>query len=98
MKRLTLLLITLGLAFASHADDKPSPKTVVNQITQGVGISEGSGGSHMSRFVTSYADKSVWYFPGDFARKSRPVATYCWVEEPDQPKCKTVRRDQTPKP
>ena len=61
MKKLGLLMISTGFALSSPAAEKPLARTVVNQITEGVGITSESAQNN-PRFVTTYADKSVWIF------------------------------------
>ena len=94
MKKVGLLMIATGFALSSTATDKPPARTVVNQITEGVGITSESAQNN-PRFVTTYADKSVWIFGEKFFEKS-PQAIYCWVEEPNMPKCERVFADMFP--
>ena len=94
LKKLGLLMIATGFALSSTATDKPPARTVVNQITEGVGITSESAQNN-PRFVTTYADKSVWIFGEKFFEKS-PQAIYCWVEEPNMPKCERVFADMFP--
>ena len=75
MKKVGLLMIATGFALSSLATDKPPARTVVNQITEGVGITSESAQNN-PRFVTTYADKSVWIFGEKFFEKS-PQAIYC---------------------
>ena len=94
MKKVGLLMIAMAFALSSPATDKPPARTVVNQITEGVGITSESAQNN-PRFVTTYADKSVWIFGEKFFEKS-PQAIYCWVEEPNMPKCERVFADMFP--
>tara|TARA_A100001011_G_scaffold330851_1_gene356939 strand:- start:454 stop:822 length:369 start_codon:yes stop_codon:yes gene_type:complete len=94
LKKLGLLMIATGFALSSTATDKPPARTVVNQITEGVGITSESAQNN-PRFVTTYADKSVWIFGEKFFEKS-PQAIYCWVEEPNIPKCERVFAEMFP--
>ena len=94
MKKVGLLMIAMGFALSSPATDKPPARTVVNQITEGVGITSESAQNN-PRFVTTYADKSVWIFGEKFFDKS-PQAIYCWVEEYNIPKCERVFADMFP--
>ena len=94
MKKVGLLLVATGFALSSPATEKPPARTVVNQITEGVGITSESAQNN-PRFVTTYADKSVWTFGEKFFEKS-PQAIYCWVEEPNMPKCERVFADMFP--
>ena len=94
LKKVGLLMIATGFALSSTATDKPPARTVVNQITEGVGITSESAQNN-PRFVTTYADKSVWIFGEEFFEKS-PQAIYCWIEEPNIPKCERVFADMFP--
>ena len=94
LKKVGLLMIATGFALSSTATDKPPARTVVNQITEGVGITSESAQNN-PRFVTTYADKSVWIFGEKFFEKS-PQAIYCWVEKPNLPKCERVFADMFP--
>ena len=94
LKKVGLLMIATGFALSSTATDKPPARTVVNQITEGVGITSESAQNN-PRFVTTYADKSAWIFGEKFFEKS-PQAIYCWVEEPNIPKCERVFADMFP--
>ena len=94
MKKVGLLMVATGFALSSPATEKPPARTVVNQITEGVGITSESAQNN-PRFVTTYADKSVWIFGEKFFEKS-PQAIYCWVEEPNMPKCERVFADMFP--
>ena len=78
MKKVGLLMVLTGFALSSPATEKPPARTVVNQITEGVGITSESAQNN-PRFVTTYADKSVWIFGEKFFEKS-PQAIYCWGE------------------
>ena len=94
LKKVGLLMIATGFALSSTANDKPPARTVVNQITEGVSITSESAQNN-PRFVTTYADKSVWIFGEEFFEKS-PQAIYCWIEEPNIPKCERVFADMFP--
>ena len=75
MRKVGLLVVATGFALSSPATEKPPARTVVNQITEGVGITSESAQNN-PRFVTTYADKSVWIFGEKFFVKS-PQAIYC---------------------
>ena len=75
MKKMGLLAVATGFPLSSPATEKPPARTVVNQITEGVGITSESAQNN-PRFVTTYADKSVWIFGEKFFEKS-PQAIYC---------------------
>ena len=94
LKKVGLLMIATGFALSSTATDKPPARTVVNQITEGVGITSESAQNN-PRFVTTYADKSAWIFGEKFFDKS-PQAIYCWVEESNIPRCERVFADMFP--
>ena len=94
MKQLALLMTIIRFAQLGLASKKAPARTVVNQITEGVGITAGSAAEN-PRFVTTYADKSAWIFGEKFFEKS-PQAIYCWVEEPNLPRCERVFADMFP--
>ena len=52
MKKLGLLMVATGFALSSPATEKPPARTVVNQITEGVGITSESAQNN-PRFVTT---------------------------------------------
>ena len=52
MKKVGLLLVATGFALSSPATEKPPARTVVNQITEGVGITSESAQNN-PRFVTT---------------------------------------------
>ena len=90
-----LFLITLGLACASLADDNPPPKTVVNQITEGVSSTSVAGS--ITATLTAFPDKSIWYVQKNVSITKKTGGyefTYCWVEEPDTPRCREVLREK----
>ena len=90
-----LFLITLSFASASLSDDKPTPKTVVNQITEGVSSTSAAGTN--TGGLTAFPDKSIWYVQkiGDTRGANRGYEfTYCWFEGPETPRCKEVVREK----
>ena len=95
MRQLSIVFIALLLfAHVGLAGESMPARTTVNQITEGVGITAESAQNN-TRFVTTYADKSVWIFGEKFFEKS-PQAIYCWVEEPNVPKCERLFVDMFP--
>ena len=88
MRQLSIVFIALLFAHVGLAGESIPARTTVNQITEGVGITAESAQNN-TRFVTTYADKSVWIFGEKFFEKS-PQAIYCWVEEPNFPKCERL--------
>ena len=94
MRQLAPVIIALGVSHFGLAAESEPPRTTVNQITGGVGITAGNAQNN-PRFVTTYVDKSVWIFGDKFFEKS-PQAIYCWVEEPNMPKCERVFADMFP--
>ena len=94
MRQLLLAFIALLLAHIALAGESTPARTTVNQITEGVGITA-EAAENNPRFVTTYADKSVWIFEEKFFEKS-PQAIYCWVEERNMPKCERVFADMFP--
>lgn len=94
MRQLSIVFIALLFAHVGLAGESMPARTTVNQITEGVGITAESVQNN-TRFVTTYADKSVWIFGEKFFEKS-PQAIYCWVEEPNLPKCERLFVDMFP--
>ncbi len=94
MRQLSLAFIAFLLAHVALAGESLPARTTVNQITEGVGITA-EAAENNPRFVTTYADKSVWIFGEKFFEKS-PQAIYCWVEEPNMPKCERLFVDMFP--
>ena len=94
MRQFSTAFIALLFAHVGLARESMPARTTVNQITEGVGITA-EAAENNPRFVTTYADKSVWIFGEKFFEKS-PQAIYCWVEEPNMPKCERVFADMFP--
>ena len=94
MRQLAQVIIAFGFAHVGLAGESIPARTTVNQITESVGITA-EAAQNNPRFVTTYADKSVWIFGEKFFEKS-PQAIYCWVEEPNIPKCERVFADMFP--
>ena len=94
MRQFSTAFIALLFAHVGLAGESMPARTTVNQITEGVGITA-EAAENNPRFVTTYADKSVWIFGEKFFEKS-PQAIYCWVEERNMPKCERVFADMFP--
>ena len=94
MRQRLIAFIALLFAHVGLAGESVPARTTVNQITEGVGIAA-EAAENNPRFVTTYADKSVWIFGEKFFEKS-PQAIYCWVEEPNMPRCERLFVDMFP--
>ena len=94
MRQLAQVIIGLGFWHLGLAAESIPARTGVNQITEGVGITAESALKN-PKFVTTCADKSVWIFGEKFFEKSLE-AIYCWLEEPNMPKCERLFVDMFP--
>ena len=88
MKRLLLLaLIFITPAFAQEEEvEKEERQVEIRMESLGSGGAEvAAGGSDTDSVgLAGYKDKSVWFFV-------RKTATYCWVDEDNEPHCKEVK-------
>ena len=56
-----------------------------------VAIAAGGGESGVGRAMAAYPDKSVWFRSFNNWNDS---ATYCWVDENEEPRCKLVEVEE----
>ena len=84
MKRLLLIaLIFTTPAFAQEVEEERQVEIRMEALGGGVEVAAG-GSDTDSVGLAGYKDKSVWFFV-------RKTATYCWVEEDNEPHCKEVK-------
>jgi hypothetical protein len=84
MKRLLLIaLIFTTPAFAQEVEEERQVEIRMEALGGGVEVAAG-GSDTDSVGLAGYKDKSVWFFV-------RKTATYCWVDEDNEPHCKEVK-------
>ena len=84
MKRLLLIaLIFTTPAFAQEVEEERQVEIRMEALGGGVEVAAG-GSDTDSVGLAGYKDKSVWFFV-------RKTATYCWVDEYNEPHCKEVK-------
>jgi len=87
MKRLLLVaLICTAPAFAQEETENEETQVEIRmESLSGGGAEVAAGGSDAySVGLAGYKDKSVWFFYDT-------TATYCWVDEDNEPHCKEVK-------
>ena len=88
MKRLILIaLIFTAPAFAQEVEVEKEERQVEIRMESlgGGGAEVAAGGSDTDSVgLAGYKDKSVWFFYDT-------TATYCWVDEDNEPHCKEVK-------
>ena len=84
MKRLLLIaLIFTTPAFAQEVEEERQVEIRMEALGGGVEVAAG-GSDTDSVGLAGYKDKSVWFFV-------RKTATYCLVDEDNEPHCKEVK-------
>ena len=86
MKKLFLLLLVMPYAYG-HEDIPETPTTSGGPyVAVAAFASEGD-----EEFVAAFPDKSLWWVYGGAG------ATYSWIDEQEEPRCKEVKTEKAPK-
>jgi hypothetical protein len=85
MKKIYLLIVL----FASPVFAQEEEQEVQIEIETGGGVKVATGAELVT--IAAFPDKSVWY--RRFAN-SDDAATYCWVDENEEPRCKLVEVEE----
>jgi len=83
MKKLILLIVL----FASPVFAQEEEQEVQIEIETGGGVEVGMSAEGVGRAIAAFPDKSVWFRSFN---SNDDDATYCWVDENDEPRCKLV--------
>jgi hypothetical protein len=89
MKKLCLLIALV----ASPVFAQEEEQEIQIEIEAGGGVEAGIASSDMgvSSAIAAFPDKSVWF--RNF-RSADEDATYCWVDENEEPRCKVVKVEE----
>jgi hypothetical protein len=88
MKKLCLLIALV----ASPVFAQEEEQEVQIEIETGGGVEAGiTTANNNARAIAAFADKSVWFRAFNSNGDS---ATYCWVDENDEPRCKLVEVEE----
>ena len=87
MKKIYLLIVL----FASPVFAQEEEQEVQIEIETGGGVQVGMNASGGGRAIAAYPDKSVWFRAFN---SNNDNATYCWVDENEEPRCKLVEVEE----
>ena len=89
MKKLCLLIVLV----ASPVFAQEEEQGIQIEIEAGGGVEAGIAVAQGSRHaaIAAYPDKSVWFRSFD---SNDDDATYCWVDENEEPRCKLVEVEE----
>ena len=87
MKKLCLLIALV----ASPVFAQEEEQEVQIEIETGGGVEVAMSASGTGRAIAAYPDKSVWFRSFD---SNDDDATYCWVDENEEPRCKLVEVEE----
>ncbi len=87
MKKLCLLIALV----ASPVFAQEEEQEIQIEIETGGGVEVAMSASGMGRAIAAYPDKSVWFRTFD---ENDDDATYCWVDENEEPRCKLVEVEE----
>jgi len=87
MKKILLLIALVASPVFAQEEEQEVQIEIETGSDTNTGIVEGRAAST----IAAFPDKSVWY--REF-NSSDDVATYCWVDENEEPRCKRVEVEE----
>jgi len=89
MKKLCLLIALVASPVFAQEEEQEVQIEIETGGGVEVGIASSDGGT--SSAIAAFPDKSVWFRR---FRDNDDDATYCWVDEDEEPRCKQVEVEE----
>ena len=89
MKKIFLFIALVASPVFAQEEEQEEEVRIEIESDSGVeaNIVGAAGGNVQVGAIAAFPDKSVWF---RYFSNSRATATYCWIDENEEPRCKEV--------